>query len=1604
MSRFVRARRIGLSLAFLAGFSLAGLELATEAFAGPIHPGQAFLQRREVLCKRMAARNARIVAGKVLDIRAYCSKLKSFGWVHPSINCSADPPMLGGPGMSDCVGCREYPGQRRFERRLERVTRFRPNLVLKCSQYFTPTELGLEDMCAGDTGDDWAEVSHCAGLRGYMAASELFPMTYKQGDTGTLSGDERTCRNTTLDQARTTYAYIAKERTQCFTRLGEGKSPESNNWGNCDGGDNDGAVCVGDYQCTGGGVCDTYTNCMATMAWPGTVSTTGSSSEPYSKVRGRCKGGPRDGEPCLKKPWDSDNDGIITKADARDDCQTAIDNSGKCKPFDRVLAGRLMFAKSRDKRLIWQLVNLHYWVNQACGEKPDYSVKIDIRDLGFEDQVPGGDPTYGSFTVADLFNKFADSTVDHATDLMADTFLSANRCTRDNQCGSANCAGDFACNTNNGKCQGADTDEAGGAVYSDASCATGWSLEPCSWKAATAGRATNECRDGTTCVADEYGYGWCQGSCQSDKHCASNECIVGASARIQGGAPVGYCKQVCTGNCYVVTDDNVAGVADDSSGVVGGYCGDAIVQWDDGCDDLLCDGGENHGAGCSDDADCDGGLCRTYADTAFPGGRLSCEQCDDGNRYSCDGCDRDCTNTYNADGTPNTGNGSACGLVEVCDAGKIADCDPWEVCRGERDLAPELRNKACDAEGFACATRRDDDGDGVFDPCDPAANRADGSNLACCYPNPASVAADSPCASRCETVDFDGDGDTENLCTPCVPANGAVTDKVNTANWDSIDWSRSCAGGLPLAESPKKNRYVNALFLETTQCDNAWCCDTPDCRDNQCANSEVCVDGVCGNVQCNRVWCQGVCPSWDPGCDSSDQVAGNSRTCGKTYTPRKEPTGPWQVNYYFYGTAVQPGLEECDARNCVAGTLKAGKPCAEYKHCGGRDMDGDGLVKLEEGVDLAPAAGDCGPSENSDTLANACRTNCKAASCGDTAQDGRTCDGGLNHGGECSDDNDCRGRVCYGEDEICFDAFCSPVADGYCQKAEACEDGNFVDGDGCDTNCEVSACGNAIAAGGEECDDGNSVNDDYCANDCSVTGSACGDGIVDASAGETCDDSNTSDGDSCTNDCRRASCGDGLLWGVTEQCDDFDNTDGDGCDSDCTLSGCGNAITAGDDECDNVGVCAGGTDPGQPCFGAYTTGSGPLFCDLNSGDYAGLGCGTDADCGAGGICEDWGCPSEGENVGRCEPFNLDGCDWDCEDECGDGFYNDQCYDASMAQFTGEACDKTTRPFSCTVGECVEECDDGNNGSGDGCTASCIDEFCGDGAVNDDPGGDCEGNGVGGDCEQCDDGNNTNDDGCDANCQLECGNGQDDGDEQCDDGNSVSGDGCDAACKIEVCGNLVVQTSVLCDNMGCDADSGNAGVSCASDDDCTSGGLCKSLAERSGGLLCDGGASSGLACTDDSQCPDGACLPKCESCDDGNSASGDGCDANCQLECGNGQVDSGEGCDDGNLLDGDGCDSNCSNTCGNGIISNAAEECDDGNNTPGDGCGSTCLSECGNSVVNSPGEECDDGNEAAGDGCFECTDECGNCTVDSDEQCDDGNRYAADGCDSDCQWE
>jgi len=167
--------------------------------------------------------------------------------------------------------------------------------------------------------------------------------------------------------------------------------------------------------------------------------------------------------------------------------------------------------------------------------------------------------------------------------------------------------------------------------------------------------------------------------------------------------------------------------------------------------------------------------------------------------------------------------------------------------------------------------------------------------------------------------------------------------------------------------------------------------------------------------------------------------------------------------------------------------------------------------------------------------------------------------------------------------------------DGQRQAHEACDDGNTLDGDGCNSTCtavepgyrcaepgrpciHLVNCGNGRldVEDGEQCDDGNLASGDGCNTSCELEAGwecpsqgrrcrakECGDGII--AGDEECEDGNTVPGDGCSELCRleegwkcppgepcsHTTCGDGIVEG-TEQCDDGNTVMGDGCSPLCT--------------------------------------------------------------------------------------------------------------------------------------------------------------------------------------------------------------------------------------------------------------------------------------------------------------------------------------------------------------------------------------------------------------------------------------------------------------------
>ena len=185
------------------------------------------------------------------------------------------------------------------------------------------------------------------------------------------------------------------------------------------------------------------------------------------------------------------------------------------------------------------------------------------------------------------------------------------------------------------------------------------------------------------------------------------------------------------------------------------------------------------------------------------------------------------------------------------------------------------------------------------------------------------------------------------------------------------------------------------------------------------------------------------------------------------------------------------------------------------------------------------------------------------------------------------------------------DANCTPTAcgNGITTCGEECDDGNLINGDGCDANCTVTRCGNGIVTAGEECDDGNTNPADGCTNACTI----CGNGVV--TPPEECDDGNTNPADGCTNACTSTICGDGIVT-PPEECDDGNLVNGDGCDANCH-SGCGNGVLEGDEECDDGGICIGSANAGTRCAAVTDCPGG--HCQTFGGDGCAANCTLESD-------------------------------------------------------------------------------------------------------------------------------------------------------------------------------------------------------------------------------------------------------------------------------------------------------------------------------------------------------------------------------------------------------
>jgi cysteine-rich repeat protein len=170
------------------------------------------------------------------------------------------------------------------------------------------------------------------------------------------------------------------------------------------------------------------------------------------------------------------------------------------------------------------------------------------------------------------------------------------------------------------------------------------------------------------------------------------------------------------------------------------------------------------------------------------------------------------------------------------------------------------------------------------------------------------------------------------------------------------------------------------------------------------------------------------------------------------------------------------------------------------------------------------------------------------------------------------------------------------------------------------------------------------------------------------------------------------------------------------------------------------------------------------------------------------------------------------------------------------------------------------------------------------------------------------------------------------------------------------------------------------------------------------MFCDGDCTYAM-------CGDGYHNMLSEQCDDGNSASDDGCVGACVVNvCGDGIVWVGtEQCDDNNMINTDACKNDCTLAiCGDNVIQDEVEQCEDLNMIDDDACTNACQNAmCGDGILWANMEVCDDGNLDDNDMCPGSCEPayCGDgYTLLNDEECDDGNMIDDDFCHNDCTTE
>ncbi len=826
-----------------------------------------------------------------------------------------------------------------------------------------------------------------------------------------------------------------------------------------------------------------------------------------------------------------------------------------------------------------------------------------------------------------------------------------------------------------------------------------------------------------------------------------------------------------------------------------------------------------------------------------------------------------------------------------------------------------------------------------FETCEDISATGD-----CPYGETSCTICNSSCQTVAGNVAYCGDGtingpetcDDGNTVTELCPwSYNEVTCTVCNSSCQSVPGvTQYCGNGNvepPLENCDDGNQVTEwCPYGEETYCSvcGAGCYTTTGmlqyCGDGMIESPETCDDGnsvtescaygqmsctVCGS-SCQNVagaisYCGDGTTNGPETCDDGNTTT-ESCTYGQTSCTVCDSTCQNAAGAIFYcgDNTVQSGVGNICAggsnqgSTCLTNSQCPGGLCMPIEACDdGNSTDngtcnsictaptycGDGTVQTPNGAGNTETCDDGNTSDG-----DSCNSDCTAPTCGDGfVNPGEECDGnGSGIGGETATcDADCTLVVC-------GDSLINTTA------GEECEPPNSGN---CNSSCTISICGNGYVESGEECDgNGSGIGGETETCDLDCTFAICGDDTINTTAGEECDPP----GGGCNDVCLYPICGNNYV-DVGEDCDVWSSTthsDTISCNADCSTIACNDGYLNDYEVCDDSAP-----DPYAGATCSSITGgefpSGTLSC--NSCNSVNIN--NCYNCGDGKI--------DGPEI--CDDGNTisgDGCEstclavtpaWECNTNPGfdgsgtpaESLCNPLCGNGNPSD-PGETCDDGNN-----VTETIADCPYGSVCTF--CNAECSEilnftaPYCGDGNVD-----------IGE--EICDLGSGQNNDTdcsygqisctvCVSDCSIEqagitsyCGDGIfDRANEECDyDG----GPGCSDTCEVEEGYTCWLTNPSDPTSSYCEFSCGNSSSTDPSVD-------VQNFAPYN--EECDAGADNGLRCTPDTYgfncvwctnscqlrtvtgdyCGDGEINSPYETCDQGNTVSGDGCSSSCQIETG-----------------------------------------------------------------------------------------------------------------------